>query len=668
MSNRQYNYFKPRRMASWWCTLEDILWPEKKIVDKIKRRAEGFARAGIDTAINFGFHTRFDYSDYFSSLHGYYANVCDELHKYGIKFMDHYSCNLIERPRNHDEVVKMHLTNRHSVLLHHDPIAAAHSQYAGHLFHDICEVDVRDGSRGYSWGYQTELFCRNNPGFLDMHRKYLERHKAEVPADGYEIDDMVYYGGLSTCTCQYCIERFKRDYGHELPPLGDASFWGDTSGEPHTWGNYENPVFRNWLRMRIDTISDHVRMIKTVIGEKPLMTCCACSGPISSNTGGIDLERMMEDLDLLMLENCGFSVDSINWGRMDALALHQKDIAEKMGNAPAVALSYTIYEIGGYMGWSLSRFWGACNWASTLTTRLEEDPPDAMEIHDIIEPINNWEIKHSDLDYTTGHDVCEVRLASNRYCRENGWHDDKGVEQWDRVSQWSDVLLEHNIGYRFIRGNELEDAGALKSENTPIILDGLGCVSDAQVSAIKEYLAGGGTAWVLLPFGTHDAKGFKRSVPISDNLLTGNYPGLVIIGSESRSQALERLIASGRIQPRLKQVSGDTRWSARLRVHKDGIVLHLMNRALEAVPHPVTKESESKIPALLDINSLSSSDQLEYIVDFSGIGKPWESAVVLSPELGDERRTVRLERVSGTCTKASVDLDGVKLYGVIQKS
>ena len=34
---------------------------EKKIVDRIRYRAEAFANAGIDTAINFGFHVRFDF-------------------------------------------------------------------------------------------------------------------------------------------------------------------------------------------------------------------------------------------------------------------------------------------------------------------------------------------------------------------------------------------------------------------------------------------------------------------------------------------------------------------------------------------------------------------------------------------------------------------------------
>src|SRR5579862_7930008 len=62
--------FIPNRMASWWCDIGDLLWPEKSVIDKIRRRADGFAKAGIDTAINFGFHNRFDFANYFGQLHG----------------------------------------------------------------------------------------------------------------------------------------------------------------------------------------------------------------------------------------------------------------------------------------------------------------------------------------------------------------------------------------------------------------------------------------------------------------------------------------------------------------------------------------------------------------------------------------------------------------------
>jgi len=164
--------FTPVRAASWWCCIEDLQWSQKSIKDKIKRRAEAFAKAGIDTAINFGFHIRFDFSNYFGQLHGFYAEICEELHKYNIKFMDHYSCNHVERPRGENEFKNLHKGQRHHTLLFHDPIAAEFAQYEGHFFKDICEVDLRDGSRGYTDRYQMEVFCHNNPGLLSSNKKY----------------------------------------------------------------------------------------------------------------------------------------------------------------------------------------------------------------------------------------------------------------------------------------------------------------------------------------------------------------------------------------------------------------------------------------------------------------------------------------------------------------
>lgn len=132
--------FAPERIASWWNTIEDLQWSQKSIRDKIKRRAEAFAEAQIDMVVNYGFHIRFDFANYFGQLHGLMANVCEELHQYGIKFMDHYSCNHVQRPRNEDDFHKLHRSHRHHVLLFHDPIAARHAQYEEHRLCRPCRL------------------------------------------------------------------------------------------------------------------------------------------------------------------------------------------------------------------------------------------------------------------------------------------------------------------------------------------------------------------------------------------------------------------------------------------------------------------------------------------------------------------------------------------------
>jgi hypothetical protein len=656
--------FAPTRAASWWCGIEDLLWSEKKIIDKIKRRAEAFAEAKIDTAINFGFHFRFNFADYFGQLNQYYANVCEELHKNDIKFIDHYSCNLIARPRGGNELKKINRGQRHVVLLFADEMAAENAQYEGHKFNDLCEIDLRDGRRGYSARYQTELFCHNNPAFLDMHEKYLLRLMKEVPFDAIEVDDMVEYGALTTCGCPYCRERFKRDYRHEIPPFGEKSFWGDTTKPVTEWGNYENPEFRDWLRMKTDTLVDHIKMVKRTIGDKPLMTCVSSSGPIFLNSYSLNLERLAPHLDLFMLENVGTNIKCVDWVKMDAEALLQKDVAFKRGNAPALALSYTIYDKGGYLGWSLSRFWGVGNWSSTLNGRLEQDPQDAMETEAIIGPYNNWEAKYSNLNYLEGKDFAEVRLASSIQCRENGWRGPDGKEQWDKVSAWSSNLLKRSITYRFVRSEELSDAKTLCHENTPLILDSLGCVSDQQFNAVKTYLSQGGTAWLALPFGTHDEKGFKRAVPLVEDLLKHHYKNLFLLETITSSDSLDKLIQKGSFRPVLNQVSGDKRWAVRIRIHQGRPVFHFMNTALTAVAHPTLKDVPG-VPILMDMESKITDNNLTFEVDTHRL--KLSQLFLMSPELG-EAKVVSIQEGERGVSIINANLKGIKTYAVMQST
>jgi DNA-binding TFAR19-related protein (PDSD5 family) len=655
--------FIPRHAASWWATLEDLQWSQKKIVDKIKRRAAGFAEAKIDMAINFGFHVRFDFANYFGQLHGYYANVCEELHKYDIKFMDHYSCNHVERPRGETEFRKLHKNHRHSVLLFHDPIAAVHAQYEGYYFKDICEVDVRDGSRGYSPTYQFEIFCHNNPNFLDMHTKYLQRLMKEVPFDGIEVDDMCDYGGPTTCRCRYCQERFRKDYGHELPAFEDKSFFGDTTKPVLFWGNYQNPVFRDWMSMKSDSVADHVKMVKSIIGDKPLMTCCSSSGPAVLNVVALNLEKMAPHLDFFMLENGGINVNTVNWVHRDAEATHQKDIAHKRGNAVAMALCYSTYTAGGYLGWCLSRFWGVASWSGTVNQNLEENPADEMEIEDIIGSYNQWEQQNSNLNYRDGQDLVEVRLVNNSYCRDNGWRGEDGLEHWDKARAWSGYLLKNNIGYRFVRAQELAEASMLMKDNTPLILDSVGCVSDGQFKAITNYLSKGGAAWLVLPFGTHDEKGFKRPVPLSEELTNSRYKNLVIVNIAAKSDPVKKLISEGKLKPVLKQIEGDTRWAARIRFYKNKPVIHMMNTALAGIPHPTLKDN-SGTGILSAISSNIKDNNLKYEINTDRVRLT--ELKIISPELADQYKTVSIEKSKNGYLLLDVNLDGIKVYAEIK--
>lgn len=654
--------FVPRKVASWWTSIDDLLWSEKKIKDKVKKRAEAFANANIDTAINYGFHARFDFSNYFGQMNEYFAFVKEELHKYNIKYIDHYSCNHVERPKNKEDFDKLHRTQRHHVLLFHDPIAAKYAQYEGHLFQEICEVDIITGSRGYAEQYQFEAFCHNNPAFLDMHKKYLLRLINEVDFDAYEIDDMCDYVGLRACGCKYCRERFKREYGHDIPSIDDKSFWGDMSKSMLEWGNYENPAFRDWIKMKDDIIADHVQMIKNTIGNKPLFTCCSSTGPITLNSISLNLERIANKVDFFMLENVGINIHSVNWMDKDAEAMMQKDIAEKRGKSPAIALSYSIYEDGGYLGWSLARFWGVANWASTFQHRvLDEDPIDAIETEDMVRPFNNWETKYSDLNHYHSEDYPEVRLVYNYYCRINGWRDQQGKEHWDRVKSWSKYLINNNIGYRIVRYEELSNLSLLNEEKTPLIIDGCACISDQQFIAINGYLSNGGIVCIAPPFGLYDEKGNMREIPLWNKLLQKKYNNLFIIPSSLESNPLNNLIENGALFPLVNQISGDKGWAIRLRKYGDKTVIHFLNTKLRAIPKCDVKDI-SNIPVIKNIKSNIIDNNVTFVVR-KKIFPP--TLKLFSPELGGGFREIKIENKNNEVI-LDVDLNGISIYAIAQ--
>src|SRR5690606_33394036 len=131
---------------------------------------------------------------------------------------------------------------------------------------------------------------------------------------------------------------------------------------------------------------------------------------------------------------------------------------------------------------------------------------------------------------------------------------------WDRLKAWSSLFVKHNVGYRFLRTDELGDVSALQRDRTPLVLDGVACVSDAQLHAISGYLAKGGKAWLALPFGTHDEKGFRREVPLSDALLKRYRKQVAVVSTALQGDPLEQLIQTGRFDPVITQTGGDKGW------------------------------------------------------------------------------------------------------------
>jgi len=318
------------------------------------------------------------------------------------------------------------------------------------------------------------------------------------------------------------------------------------------------------------------------------------------------------------------------------------------------------------MGWAFARFWGVSNWASTLVGRLSHDPGDIKEISDLLAPCNNWEDRYSKIDPCEGDDLYEVRLVNSLLNRENGHRDDQGLDHWTKVSAWSKALLRCNVGYRFVRYTELGDKERLLSEDTPLIIDNCGVVSDEQYQAVKAYLDQGGKAIIVLPFGTKDQKGLPREKPLSDEFIKNSYPGLTVIKSGLADEQFVTDFINGKvIVPRIRQLQGDDTWAVKLRKQEGCMVMHLLNRAIEAVPHPELTTPYGGGKILYDVKALNKQEILSYVIKIDLKNDSFKNICFMSPETGSVKREVKVEQLNEKEIKVTFNVKDIKLYGIV---
>lgn len=687
------------RTASWWSRIGDLAWPDPRIRDRVRRRADAYAEARVESVIHFGFHCRFDFAPYFGLVHGLLADIAEALHARGIRFLDHYSCNVVARPRSREELELYHAGQRHHVAIHPDAFSAPSAGYDGFRFDDLREIDVGTGAPAYSTSYQAELFCHNNPDFLEMHRRYLLRQLAEAPLDGVMADDMCDYAWFRACGCAHCRRRFREEYGRELPPLDDAGFWGDTAHHPSRWGNYGNPAFRDWVKLRYRSTADHLDLVKRTIGpDKILMSCCSQSGPMVLNSMGLSYESFIDACDWVMLENCGLAADTVRWDTREPEAVLHKSIARlktaaAVGSgsaapgaatpgggtgrgAPALAASYFTFSDGAYLGWAIARFWGVDNWATTL---LQGPFPDGTVEHDepeLVGDLNRWEARVGLPESRV--DPLDIAIAFLRSSRDNGWTNAAGEGHWDRARAWAEACTRRSLGYRFVLAAELAGGRPPADLQVPLVLDGCAHLTDPECAALEAFLGAGGTAVVVPPLGTHDGAGFPRESPFLDRVKAGAASGRARAGRPASAERLfmnegvtpadhlDRLVAAGTVAPRIRTVSGPAGWAARLRIHGGFPVLHLMNRGLAGIEHPTLEGRPPKTRVLHRIDAALAREALVLDVDLAGTGcGAWPAAELLSPELPSPR-AVSVEARGASRARLAIDLSGLRIYAMVR--
>jgi len=489
---------KPRyRAVSWWLTWDDLTWPNPELRDKIRRRADKCAENGVNCALIFGAHFRWDFMPIWGRLHDELRFIADELHQRKILFFDHHSSGLTHRPRDREEALNIWRKNRHHIPFYPAIEEAATWQFNGSRLNDWRMLDVETGAPVYLPAYNAEQYCMNNPAFRAAYAKYIKQLHADTGMDGLMSDDNIYYADWRACRCEHCRNRFKKEYGHTLPPVSDTGFWGNRQSEP----------FQDWMAMRFRSSGDFLAVVKEALPKNfPLVTCCSSSDSHYLPAFGMSYEDFAQHCNHVLLEMVG-STPAVNGGwdeRVPSQLLHlglARDHA-----APCLGLGYGFFPDTAFFVWAVNKFLGSDSWFSTLKGRLNASPAELGPLADDSELVGEgyrWERDHAEL--FVGEVDADIAVLFSRATRD----------------YYGQVAGDYSADYA-ASGLGLTRAGITCEVVTAIpefgkwrclVVSSASCWSGGEKQRLAKFMKAGGTVIATGPVGFHDERGQRLTKP-----------------------------------------------------------------------------------------------------------------------------------------------------------
>ena len=481
------------RMATWWMHWPDLQWPDSDNLDRIKMRAEGFAKADVTAAVFFGAHFRWDFLPVFPLLHDYIATVAEELHKNGVKLFDHHSVNLVHRYSTREEMRR--------VMLHSGPHlpfsptfeAAKTWQYKDHYLNDWRMLDVKSGKPLWFPQYTAEGFCHRNPEFREAYQDYAKNLVAETGIDGLSADDAMYFMHYNACGCRYCRQALRERAGIDLPEAADRSFWG----------NWENPAWLHWLDLRFEASGAFYAGLRSVLPENFTLTGCgANSASARALMSASDARTFLGGWNYVNMEMSGntppYKQDRLTTNtpvsqRLVNASHHQAAAREKGVGAFCTGFSHSTAQSN--VVWAVSKLLGADAWIGTLKTRLGLPWHILHTIpseQDIVGRAFGFEKAHGSL--LEGELVAQAGVYFSYETRN---HTCYGNLVRGYAKDYADTL-----GLLFEKGISAHTVFAFPEDGSKypvILLPGAASMTDGEKAAMERYLAKGGTVIAMGP-------------------------------------------------------------------------------------------------------------------------------------------------------------------------
>lgn len=361
------------------------------------------------------------------------------------------------------------------------------------------QVDARTGKPLFFEMYGgLWLLCPNNPEFRENYFRLVSDFTRRTGVDGWMVDEVEILPNWYSCGCKHCREKFTRETGYVLP----------TGEKSPVWENFEDPIWRAWLRFRMkscgDFFADLKRALDATAPNQVLTGCVAgASETFLPQYWGMDAAELGRTANFPFYEAyCPDASPFYSWRRFVSEMLLYAAIARPHGT-PALTLYYptSVDEVVAS--------WGLCNVAGNRLWATLRGEPGYKPYHDASGSLGffAWERDNARL-FGPKKEIADVALLFSKQTRDasltsggatmenfaNTPRNELGsldlnscVNEW---SGWSEVLVESNTPFSVIRDLDLTESGLAPYK--AVVLPHVQCLSDTQIKALLAFVGRGG--------------------------------------------------------------------------------------------------------------------------------------------------------------------------------
>ncbi len=309
------------------------------------------------------------------------------------------------------------------------------------------------------------IMCLNHPDFRRTYLARLEKFARETKIDGVMLDECQ-FAEKEFCGCPYCREKFTRDTGYVLPLYNSSE----------VFFNKESPLWIAWLEWRKKSIGDWwIDVRRTLDRVNPNISIL-----IYATHGGLTHRWAPLHFGVCLLENaraCDFlGTEIMSRNVLDsfrAVKAYRK-IFSALGNhfnSPIFALVYHLHDANfAYFGWALCRMNRQTTWMMTI------EGADMGKYMD-------WPYQ---MKNRYAESLADIAILFSAYSRDFG----RMLPHAGEALGFSQTLTAAHIQHDFLLDGDIT-VEKLKEYNL-LILPASGNMSEEQVEAVREFVAGGG--------------------------------------------------------------------------------------------------------------------------------------------------------------------------------